>query len=111
MEHNNIIDISEARKAYIHKNNKDNEKPISKPIDVIEHEIGSEPITPEQLMEEVEEAFVMGKQEAIYQSVTAFLATPEAIKYNIIGVEIIIENGYANCYWKFGERGVHNNGE
>ncbi len=99
---NNIIDFNTARGKSIPN------KSIHKEQEVVEHPIGSKPITPEEMMEEIEETFLMGKQEAIYQTVATFLSTPEAVKYNIIGVEIIIENGYINCYWKFGERGVPN---
>lgn len=99
---NNIIDFNVA-KSVITSNKK-----VHKEQEVIEQPIGSKTLTPEEMMEEVEEAFIMGKQEAVYQTVATFLSTPEAVKYNIIGVEIIIENGYINCYWKFGERGVPN---
>lgn len=92
---NKIIDMGK----YLKSANKDVNTVVEKPI-------GSEQLTSEDLMEELEDAFLMGKQEAVYQSVATFLSTPEAIKNNIIGVEIIIENGYINCYWKFGERGV-----
>lgn len=73
--------------------------------------IGSKPITPAELEEELEDAFLMGKQEAVYQTVATFLSTPEAIKFKITGVRIAIEDGYINCYWEFGERGVPNGGE
>lgn len=92
----NIIDINTGKAVKLSEN------------DVQEYPIGSEPITPQELAEEIEEAFLMGKQEAVYQTVATFLSTPEAVKYKIIGVEIIIEDGYVNCYWKFGERGVPN---
>lgn len=93
---NKVIDMSN----YFKSQNKD--KDVNT---VVEKPIGSEQLTSEDLMEELEDAFLMGKQEAVYQSVATFLSTPEAAKNNIIGVEIIIENGYINCYWKFGERG------
>lgn len=99
----NVIDMETAKKLAnkVHKieNAKD---------EVVEKPIGEEKLTPEDLMEELEDAFLMGKQEAVYQTVATFLSTPEAAKNNIIGVEIIIENGYINCYWKFGERGADN---
>lgn len=99
---NNIIDFNIA-KSTASLNRK-----VYKEQEVIEQPIGSKTLTPEEMMEEIEETFLMGKQEAIYQTVATFLSTPEAIKYNIVGVEIVIENGYVNCYWKFGERGVPN---
>lgn len=76
-----------------------------------EKPIGSEPITINDLEEEIEDAFCMGKQEAVYQTVATFLHTPEAIRFNITGVRIAIEDGYINCYWEFGERGVPTDGK
>ena len=98
---NKVIDLEMARKLVNKKCKLENIKE-----EVVEKPIGEEKLTPEDLMEELEDAFLMGKQEAVYQSVATFLSTPEAAKAKIIGVEIIIENGYVNCYWKFGERGA-----
>lgn len=106
---NNIVDFAEAKKMLkeVHrgksKSKQDEEAVVEKPI-------GSEPMTTAEIAEEIEEAFFMGKQEAIYQTVAAFLSTPEAVKYRITGVEIKIENGYINCYWQFGERSVPTDG-
>ena len=89
---NNVIDISKA-KNLVHKKSKE---------DVVKEEpIGSNPITPEDLREDIEDAFLMGKQEAIYQTVATFLSTSEAINNHITGVRIAVENGYVNCYWEF----------
>lgn len=96
---NNVIDMKKFRA-------KEDVKDI-----VEEKPIGSEPITPAEMQEELEDVFLMGKQEAIYQTVATFLSTPEAVKGKITGVRIAIENGYVNCYWEFGERGVPNGGE
>lgn len=95
---NNVIDLNNFR-------NKDVKDTVE------EIPIGSKPITPQELEEELEDAFLMGKQEAVYQTVATFLSTPEAIKFKITGVRIAIENGFVNCYWEFGERGVPNGEE
>lgn len=58
----------------------------------------------EMLLEEIEDSFLMGKQDAIYQSVATFLMSDEAISGHIIGVKVVVEDGYVNCYWEFGER-------
>ena len=98
----NVIDINKFR-------GKSNLKKKAKDVDITEEEvtekpIGSEPMTAAEIAEEIEEAYLMGKQDAIYQTVATFLSTPEAAKYRITGVEIKIENGYVNCSWQFGER-------
>lgn len=91
----NVIDFNKVKDVKSQKVHNEEE--------VHEIPIGSKQLTIEDLMEEVNDAYLMGKQDTVYQFVATFLQTPEAVKANITGVEIKIENGYINCYWQFGE--------
>lgn len=88
---NNVVDMNKFR------NNK---------VDTVEQKIASEEkiFTPTELQEELDDVYLMGKQDAVYQMVAQFLSTPEAVKGNIVGVRVVIEDGYVNCYWEFGNR-------
>lgn len=48
--------------------------------------------------------YIMGEQNLIYNTVSNFLKSDEAIQFNVTGVDIRVENGYVNADWKFGKR-------
>ena len=52
----------------------------------------------------LEDMFLMGQQDMIYNTVKTFLKSKEAVKFNIIGINVKVENGYVNAEWKFGNR-------
>lgn len=97
---NNIIDITKARKIVnVNKNN------MKKEV-VEEIPIGSKPITPDELLEEILESFAMGSLDIVQSIITLFLASENAIRLNIIGVVVMVENGKVIFDWKFGERSI-----
>ena len=51
-----------------------------------------------------EDVYLMGEQNLIYNMIKNFLKSEEAIKFNITGLDIKIEDGYVNAEWKFGKR-------
>ena len=44
------------------------------------------------------------KQGKLYKQISDFLKSPEAIQFGVTGIDVRVENGYVNAYWKFGER-------
>lgn len=48
--------------------------------------------------------FVMGMQDMVYRTVSDFLKSQYAIDFNIVGLDVKIEEGYINASWKFGNR-------
>lgn len=48
--------------------------------------------------------FIMGMQEMTYRTVCDFLKSQYAIDFNIVGLDVKIEEGYINASWKFGDR-------
>ena len=48
--------------------------------------------------------FIMGMQEMTYRTVCDFLKSQYAIDFNIVGLDVKIEEVYINASWKFGDR-------
>ena len=53
-------------------------------------------------MNKSEDLLLMAQQDAVYDIIKTFLKSDYAIKANIIGINVKIENGYVNAEWKFG---------
>lgn len=47
---------------------------------------------------------LMAKQDMLYNIIKDFLKTDLAIRSNISGINVHIENGYVNAEWKFDKR-------
>lgn len=54
--------------------------------------------------EELNDITTMKKQDVVYKQIENFLKSKEAISSNIIGINVIVEDGYVNASWKFGNR-------
>jgi len=48
----------------------------------------------------------MGSLDIVQSIITLFLASENAIRLNIIGVVVMVENGKVIFDWKFGERSI-----
>lgn len=55
-------------------------------------------------MNKYEDLLLMAQQDAVYETAKTFLKSDLAIKGNVKGLIIKIEDGYVNAEWKFGNR-------
>ena len=53
---------------------------------------------------QIQDQTLMNKQDKLYKQIKEFLESDSAIKFNVIGINVKVENGYVNAEWKFGDR-------
>lgn len=83
--------ICEVKEEYIFKTREEAENYGKKLMEVAE-EI------------QIQDQTLMKKQDKLYKQIKEFLESNSAIKFNVTGIDIKIENGYVNAEWKFGDR-------
>lgn len=97
--HNFAEDINKQRKFKIEEYNRLKDEISTE----VKNQIKNETIS-EERNKELQDMYLTGKQDIVYEMIKNFLKSDSAIKFNITGIDVKVENGYVNAEWKFGDR-------